>query len=86
MSDCQSDNGSIVTENRQFTLAAALKKKQQIAKAKESTARVDVNSEELYFLDLAAEKGSSCWLNALPIKRYHFNLTKSEIRDGIALR
>ena len=59
MSDYLSDNGPIVAENRQFALAAALKKeKQQIAKAKESAARVDLNSEELYSLDLAAENGS----------------------------
>ena len=32
------------------------------------------------------EKGASCWLNALPLKRYHFDLTKGEFRDGIALR
>ena len=32
------------------------------------------------------EKGASCWLNAIPLKRYTFVLTKGEFRDGIALR
>ena len=32
------------------------------------------------------KKGSSCRLNALPLKIYHFDLTKGEFRDGIALR
>ena len=50
-----------------------------------SAAGVDLKSEELYSLDLAAEKVSSCWLIALSIKQYQFNLTKSEFRDGIAL-
>ena len=81
----------IVAENRQFAVAAALEK---TAKGEESAARADLNSEEHFSLDLAAEKASSCWFKALPInwfkalpiKRYHFNLTKSEFRDGIALR
>ena len=37
-------------------------------------------------LDLAMEKEGSCWLNAPPMKRYHFNLTKGEFREEIALR
>ena len=45
-----------------------------------------INDKEAYSLDLAMEKGASCWLNALPLKRYHFELTKGVFRDGIALR
>ena len=30
--------------------------------------------------------GASSWLNAMPLKRYHFDRTKSELRDGIAVR
>ena len=55
-------------------------------KHKETSLRLKLTEEELYSLDLASEKGASCWLNALPIKRYNFNLTKSEFRDGVALR
>ena len=32
------------------------------------------------------EKGASSWLNALPLSKHGFNLTKTEFRDGIALR
>ena len=45
-----------------------------------------INDKEAYSLDLAIEKGASRWLNALPLKSYHFDLTKGEFRDGIALR
>ena len=45
-----------------------------------------LHENQLYALDLAAEKGASSWLNTLPVKRYHFDLTKTEIRDGLALR
>ena len=41
---------------------------------------------EAYSLNLAREKAASCWLNALPLKRYHFGLTKGAFRDGISLR
>ena len=46
----------------------------------------ELNKNEIYSLDLASEKGASGWLNAMPLKRYHFDLTKSEFRDGSALR
>ena len=42
--------------------------------------------DEKYAMKLSREKGASCWLNVLPLKKYHFDLTKSEFRDGIALR
>ena len=62
------------------------KDKSDNLKHKKVFIRLKLTDEELYSLDLASEKGASCWLNALPIKRYNFNLTKSEFRDGIALR
>ena len=37
-------------------------------------------------LYLASEKGALRWLNAMPLKRYQFDLTKREFRNGIALR
>ena len=45
-----------------------------------------LNANKMYAIDLASEKGASCWLNAMPLKKYNFNLSKSEFRDGIALR
>ena len=42
--------------------------------------------EQKYAVSLANQKGSSSWLNALPLERYNFNLNKSEFRDGLCLR
>ena len=36
----------------------------------------DLNKNEIPSLDLASEKGTSSWLNAMPLKRFHFDLTK----------
>ena len=62
------------------------KEEQEQARAKKLAIKDLINDKEAYSLDLAMEKGASCWLNALPLKRYHFDLTKGEFRDGIALR
>ena len=45
-----------------------------------------LDETDKYAIDLASEKGSSNWLNALPLNRYNFNLNKSDFRDGIYLR
>ena len=39
-----------------------------------------------YAIQLASEKGASSWLNALPLSKHGFDITKTEFRDGIALR
>ena len=39
-----------------------------------------------YTIQLASEKGASSRLNALPLSKHGFDLTKTEFRDGIALR
>ena len=31
----------------------------------------------MYGIDLASEEGGSYWLNAMSLKKYNFNLTKS---------
>ena len=35
---------------------------------------------------MSIEKGASSWLNKLSLKRYHFDLTKTEFRDCLTLR
>ena len=62
------------------------KEKQERARAKTLAIKDPIIEQEAYSLDLAMEKGVSCWLNALPLKRYHFDLTKGEFRDGVAFR
>ena len=37
-------------------------------------------------LDLASEKGVSCWLTSLPLEVYGFTMNKREFHDAIALR
>ena len=42
--------------------------------------------EKKYTIRLASEKGASSWLNVVPLSKHGFDLTKTEFRDGIALR
>ena len=53
---------------------------------KKSSIKNCMNANKMYAIDLASEKGASRWLNAMPLKKYNFNLSKSEFQDGIALR
>ena len=49
--------------------------------------RIENNLPEMkYTIQLASEKGASSWLNALPLSKHGFDLTKTEFLDGIALR
>ena len=36
-----------------------------------------LNANKMYAIDLASKKGASCWLNAMPMKKYNFNLSES---------
>ena len=60
-------------------------KRQQIAGMTEDLRRelpMDLNR----VIDLAAEKGASSWLSALPIRDHGFNLHRLAFRDAICLR
>ena len=46
----------------------------------------DMDEKEQFIVALASEKRSSNWLNALPLKKYGFNMNKSKFRDGLCLR
>ena len=46
----------------------------------------ELPQERLRLFEVAVEKGSSTWLNALPIKEFDFDLSKSEFRDAVCLR
>ena len=71
----------------QVQIAKNIKReKTEISKSKENEIDALLTEDEKYAIKLAKEKGASCWLDALPLKKYHFDLTKSEFRDGIALR
>ena len=45
-----------------------------------------LNQQTKYSWELASQKGGSSWLNAMPLKKYNFCLTKLEFRDGLDLR
>ena len=62
------------------------KDKQSCIKMKKTKLKENIDDNTAYALDLAMEKGASCWLNALPLKKYNFDLSKGNFRDGIALR
>ena len=66
------------------TLKTSKEKKTEISKSKQNEIDTLLTEDEKYAIKLAKEKGASCWLNALPLKKYHFDLTKSEaaIRMG----
>ena len=49
---------------------------------KKSSIKNCLNANKMYAIDLASEKGASCWLKAMPMKKYNFDLSKSEFRDG----
>ena len=47
--------------------------------------RIENNLPEMkYTIQLASEKRASSWLHALPLSKHGFDLTKTELRDGIA--
>ena len=51
------------------------KEKQEEARAKKLAIKGLIDDKEASSLDVAMKKGASCWLNALPLKRYLFDST-----------
>ena len=76
--DAEAQQSSIVKQVR--------KEKSAKIKGKISILKEKLDENQRYALDLSIEKGASSWLNTLPLKRYHFDLSKTEFRDGLALR
>ena len=71
---------------RQQIIQEMKKEKELAIKSKKTRIKCEFYKNEIRSLYLASEKGASSSLNAMPLKRYHFDLTKSVFRDGIALR
>ena len=46
--------------------------------------RIEINLPEMMYNIQLSKKGASSWLNALPLPKHGFDLTKTEFRDGIA--
>ena len=83
LKDCL--NPSACEQSQQLDLNQFKKDKSDNLKHEKEFIRLKLTDEELFSLDVASEKCASCWLNILPIKRYSFNITKSEFGDSIAL-
>ena len=47
---------------------------------------LDLPDRQMKVAELAQNKGSSSWLTALSLVKYHFSLSKSEFRDAICMR
>ena len=81
-----SDDIPVAEQSQAEILQQIRKQKSEIINCRISELKDKLTHDELYALELASEKGASSWLNALPIKRLGFSVTKSEFRDGLTLR
>ena len=82
----QNHNAIDAEFHQEKVLQKIRKRKEEQARAKKLAIKDLINDKEAYSLDLSMEKRTSCLLNALPLKIYHFDLTKGDFRDGISLR
>ena len=77
----------VLAENIQNRILSDIETaKEGMNKAKLNSIKSKLSKQETYALNLASEKGSSSCLNALPLERYGFNLTKGGFRDGLCFR
>ena len=87
LSECLNGMEPLAAENSQYKILREFKKqKLQNNNTKIEKLEEVLTEGELYAMKLSSEKGASSWLNALPLQKYGFALTKSEFRDGLALR
>ena len=86
LSECLNGMEPLAAENSQYKILREFNK-QKLQNNNTKIKKLEVLTEgELYAMKLSSEKGASGWLNALPLQKYGFTLTKSEFRDGLALR
>ena len=87
LGDCLSNADPMTAENSQHRIKRVIREeKKKMLTEKIDKVKQGATEDQLYALQLASEKGASSWLNALPLKRYGFTLTKTEFRDGLAIR
>ena len=73
-------------ELKQQNIHETKRRKSLLSNQKQTRIKDEMNKNEIRSLDLASETVTPSWLNSMPLKRYHFDLTKREFRDGNALR
>ena len=87
LSECLNGMEPLAPENSHYKILREFKKQiLQNNNTKIEKLEEVLTEGELYAMKLSSEKGASGWLNALPLQKYGFALTKSEFRDGLALR
>ena len=87
LSECPNGMEPLAAENSLYKILREFKKqKLQNNNTKIEKLEEVLTEGELYAMKLSSEKRASSWLNALPLQKYGFALSKSEFRDGLALR
>ena len=71
---------------QQRTLDNLLNAKKKKIAEKISNIKSVLNTDQRFALERASEKGASAWPKVLPLKRYGFQIYKSDFRDGLSLR
>ena len=79
------EDAANIDYKKQKSINIIKKQKTEILETKIDSLQMTLETNE-YSMALASEKGASSWLTALPLKRYGFDLTKTEFRDGLSLR
>ena len=77
----------VIDEEKQTeTMSRVKHKKNEWYKELQNVIRKESSASVSKILDLASEKGASCWLTSLPLQRYGFVLNKRQFHDSICLR
>ena len=61
-------------------------KKTEWYKEQQNIIKKESSASASKILELASEKGASCWLTSLPLQKWGFLLNKQEFHDAICLR
>ena len=76
-----------IDQEAQSESMAAVKKKKELYFTELQKKIISQSSDGVAkIIELASEKGASCWLTSLPLKRYGFLLNKQEFHDALCLR
>ena len=81
-------NDVLMLDHAELKNTKAAIRLERIKYYQEKRQKIDAKSspEVARILDLASEKGVSCWLTSLPLEVYGFTMNKQEFHDSIALR
>ena len=73
------------TSTEQRRIKQRVKNEKRVCDADKGSS-LDLPDRLMKEAELAQNKGSSSWLTALPLVKYHFSLSKSEFRDAICMQ